>query len=227
MTAGRADQRLHRGQPARLLVRVPGRQPGLQELRVRRLRLHRLRQGARGLLQHLLLPGRLQPLAAVRHRHRRRERPRPAGLGGQGVRLRQPHRHRPAGRGVRPDRRPQVEARLLQVDEGLLLRDRRQAAGRQDQRLRLQVRPRVLHRGLRLPRRRRRQLRDRPGRHDRHARSSSPARTPRSPTAARSTSPASARRSSAPTAPCCAGSSPRSTAASTSRSASSTSSTAR
>ena len=38
----------------------------------------------------------------------------------------------------------------------------------QDQRLRLQVRLRVLPRGLRLPRRRRGQLRDRPGRHDRH-----------------------------------------------------------
>ena len=37
-------------------VGLPGRQPGLQELRVRRLRQHRLRQGPRGLVQHLLLP---------------------------------------------------------------------------------------------------------------------------------------------------------------------------
>ena len=45
---------------------------------------------------------------------------------------------------------------------------------REDQRLRLPVRPRVLHRGLRLPRRRRRQLRDRPGRHDRDAAAAGP-----------------------------------------------------
>ena len=42
-----------------------------------------------------------------------------------------------------------------------------------DQRLRLHVRARVLRRGLRLPRRRRGELRDRAGRHDRH---SAPAR---------------------------------------------------
>ena len=92
-----------------------------------------------------------------------------------------------------------MEAGLLQVEEGLLLRARRQAAGRRDQRLRLQVRPRVLHRGLRLPRRRRRQLRDRPGRHDRHA---APAR-PRVRRALQRRhalrAPRRARRSSAPT----------------------------
>ena len=126
---GRAHQRLRVRHPAELLLGVPGRQPGLQELRVRRLRLHRLRPGARGLVQHLLLPRRLRLLAAVRLRRRRRRRPRPAGRGGPGVRLRQRDRHRHAGRGLRPDRRPQVEARLLRVAEGLLLRPRRQAAG--------------------------------------------------------------------------------------------------
>ena len=61
-----AHQRLHHRHPAQLLlVGLPGRQPGVQELRVRRLRLHRLRQGARGLVQHLLLPGRLRLLAAA------------------------------------------------------------------------------------------------------------------------------------------------------------------
>ena len=65
-----------------------GRQPRLQELRVRRLRLHRLRQGAPGLLQHLLLPDRLQLLAAVRQRRRRRQRQGPAGRHGQDLRLR-------------------------------------------------------------------------------------------------------------------------------------------
>ena len=77
----------------------------------------------------------------------------PARRGGQGVRLRQRDRHRHPGRGLGPDRRPEVEAGLLQVAEGLLLRPRGQAPGRGHQRLRLQVRARVLHRGLRLPRR--------------------------------------------------------------------------
>ena len=169
---GRADQRLLLRHPAQLLLVVPGRQPRLQELRVRRLRLHQLRQGPRGLLQHLLLPRRLRLLAALRLRRGRRRRQGPAGEQGQGVRLRQRDRHRHPGRGVRPDRGPEVEARLLRVAEGLLLRHRGRAAERPeqqgDQRLRLQVRQRVLRRGLRLPGRRRRQLRHRPGRHHRH-----------------------------------------------------------
>ena len=85
---GRADQRLHHRHRAAVHVGLPGRQPGLQELRVRRLRHHRLRQGARGLLQHLLLPDRLRVLAPLRLRRRRREGPRPAGRGGQDLRLR-------------------------------------------------------------------------------------------------------------------------------------------
>ena len=71
---GRADQRLLDGHDAAVLVGLPGRQPGLQELRVRRLRQHRLRQGARGLLQHVLLPDRLRLLAEVRERPGRRRR---------------------------------------------------------------------------------------------------------------------------------------------------------
>ena len=85
----RDGERLRPGDAARLLLELPGGQPRLQELRVRRLRLHRLRQGARGLLQHLLLPDRLRLLAEVRHRRRRREGQGPAGLDGQEVRLRQ------------------------------------------------------------------------------------------------------------------------------------------
>ena len=46
----------------------------------------------------------------------------PLVAGGQELRLRQRDRHRPAGGGQRPDRRPALEARLLEVDEGLLLR---------------------------------------------------------------------------------------------------------
>ena len=62
------------------------------------------------------------------------------------------------------------------------------------------VRPRVLHRGLRLPGRRRGQLRDRPGRHRRHPAAARPRLRRDRPTAARSTSPGSARRSSTPRA---------------------------
>ena len=57
--------------------------------------------------------------------------------------------HRPARRGLRPDRRPALEARLLQVDEGLLLQGSPAAADAPAQRLRLRLRPRVLPRGLR------------------------------------------------------------------------------
>ena len=70
-------------------------------------------------------------------------------------------RDRPARRGRRPDRRPEVEAVVLEGQQGLLLQAR-QAAG---QRLPARLRARVLHRRLALPRRRRGQLRDRPGRH--------------------------------------------------------------
>ena len=57
----RAQQRLHPGHPARLLLGAPGRQPGFKNYESGVLRLHRLRPGARALLQHLLLPGRATP----------------------------------------------------------------------------------------------------------------------------------------------------------------------
>ena len=98
------------------------------------LRDDRLRQGAPDLLRHVLLPRRLPLLAEVRQRPDQRERPRPAGRRGQGVRLRPADRHRRPGESSGPDRRPALEARLLEVDEGLLLRHRPAPAGR-DQRL--------------------------------------------------------------------------------------------
>ena len=135
MTAGALTNGFTPGHPAQLLVRAPGRQPGVQELRVRRLRLHRLRQGARGLLQHVLLPGRLRLLAAataptptdVNAKDPLVEEAKTFGFGTR-------DRHRPAGRGQRPDRRPALEARLLEGEEGLLLQDRpREArAGKRD-----------------------------------------------------------------------------------------------
>ncbi len=64
-----------------------------------------------------------------------------------------------------PDRRPEVEAGVLEGQQGLLLRARQEARHRLPARLRA----RVLHRRLPLPRRRRGQLRDRPGRHRAHA----------------------------------------------------------
>ena len=57
---GRAHQRLHHRHRAHCSSGFQVGNRVVQELRVRRLRLHRLRQGARGLLQHLLLPGRLR-----------------------------------------------------------------------------------------------------------------------------------------------------------------------
>ena len=112
---------------------------------------------------------------------------------GQGLRLRPADRHRPAGRGHRPDRRPALEARLLEGDEGLLLQDRPQAAAGQDERLPARLRPRVLPRGQLLPGRRRGELRDRPGRHDGHAAAARPRLRRARPTAARSTSRGSAK----------------------------------
>ncbi len=129
MTAGALTHGYTHRHPAELLLGLPGRQPRVQELRVRRLRLHRLRQGARGLLQHVLLPRRLRLLAPLRLRRHQRQRQGPAGRGGQDVRLRQGDRHRPARRGVGPDRRPGLEARLLQGAEGLLLQAGREPAG--------------------------------------------------------------------------------------------------
>ena len=79
------------------------------------------------------------------------ERQGPAGPGGQELRLRQRDRHRPAGGGQRSDRRPALEARLLEVHEELLLRDGPQ--GQRAQLLPAGLLARVLPRGQLLPRR--------------------------------------------------------------------------
>ena len=196
----RADQRLHARTPRSTCS--SGFQVGnrvFKNYESGAVRLHRLRQGARGLLQHLLLPGRLRLLAAVRQRRRRRRTPR--------TRWSRRPRSSASARATGIDLPGEAPGRIAdrnwkrayyESHEGLLLRHRRQAAGRQDQRLRLQVRPRVLHRGLRLPRRRRRELRDRAGRHHRHAAPARPGLRRARATAAPSTSPASPRRSSAP-----------------------------
>ena len=83
-------------------------------------------------------------------------------------------RHRPAQRVRRADRRPGLEAGLLEGDQGLLLRqgEDRLPGGRQQGPAAGGVPAAAvegeLRRRLRLPRRRRGQLRDRPGRHDDH-----------------------------------------------------------
>ena len=107
-TATRPDTRLDCSSGFQVGNRV------VQELRVRRLRLHRLRQGAAGLLRHVLLPGRLRLLAAataptptdVNAKDPLVEEAKAFGFGTR-------DRHRPARRGHRPDRRPALEARLL------------------------------------------------------------------------------------------------------------------
>ena len=163
--ARRAVQRLHDGHAAELLVVVHGRQPRVQELRVRRLRLHRLSTRRCSSPATRSSTGSATPCGSRRAartprpaRRTRWSRPRraPASVA---------HRHRPAGRGQRPDRRPALEDAVLEGQQGLLLPDRRGAG----QRLPARVRPRVLHRRLRVPGRRRGQLRHRPGRHDHHA----------------------------------------------------------
>ena len=64
MTAGALTHGYGTDTRSELLLGVHRRQPRLQELRVRRLRLHLVRRCAPGLLQHLLLPDRLRLLAA-------------------------------------------------------------------------------------------------------------------------------------------------------------------
>ena len=163
-----AQQRLHPGDPPRLLVRAAGRQPLVQELRVR------VRTATSASTRRCSSPATRSSTGSgcyfwqqVRLGPDERRRQGPAGPGGEGLRLRQRDRHRPARRGQRPDRRPALEARLLEVDEGLLLQGRQRR--QRQERLPARVRPRVLPRGQLLPGRRRGELRDRPGRHHRHA----------------------------------------------------------
>ena len=161
-----AQQRLRREHAAGLLERGPGRQPLVQELRVRVVRADHVRPGAADLLRHVLLPGRAEVLVAVRHGPAQRGRQGPAGLGGQGLRDGQPDRHRHPGGVERPDRRPALEAVVLEGDEGLLLQDRQEGFG---DGLPPGLRARVLPRGQPVPPGRRGQLLDRPGRHPGHA----------------------------------------------------------
>ena len=109
------------------------------------LRHDRLRQGAADLLRHVLLPGRLPLLAEVRLATRPTSTPttrwstrrRPSGSAAD--------RDRRAGGVRRPDRRPALEAGVLEVDEGLLLQHR--PSKPRDERLPPAVRARVLPRG--------------------------------------------------------------------------------
>ena len=131
----RAQQRLLAGHPARLLVRRCRSATGWFK------NYESASYGYIGFAKALQLScdtffyrvG-LKLLAAVRHRPDRRATPRTrwsqeAKNFGFGTR----DRHRPAGGGRRPDRRPALEARLLEVDEGLLLQDRPQnTAGERD-----------------------------------------------------------------------------------------------
>ncbi len=82
--------------PAGLFVVLRGRQPPVQELRVRVLRDDRLRPGAVAVLRHLLLPDRVRALAEGGRQLQRHQHPRPAGRDGAEVRPRQADRDRPA-----------------------------------------------------------------------------------------------------------------------------------
>ena len=83
-----------------------------------------------GVLRHGLLQVRLRDLAADGRAAPEEERQGPVHQDGQGVRARPAHRPRPAERVGRPDRRPGLEAGLLEGDQGLLLRARRRPATR-------------------------------------------------------------------------------------------------
>ena len=168
MTVGALNNGFTPEHPARLLVGLPGRQPAVQELRVRVLRDDRLRQGAADLLRHVLLPGRLPLLAEVRHRPDRRERQGPAGR----ARPRPSASASPTGIDLPGEASGRIADRHWKLAYWKSMKgyycgiDRKQ---RRHQRLPAALRPRVLPRGQLLPRRRRGELRDRPGRHAGHA----------------------------------------------------------
>ena len=155
--------RLRLRHPAQLLLVVPGRQPGLQELRVRRLRLHRFDKALQvscNTFFYRVGYGYWARLGSdvddVEARDPLVSTAQMFGFGKEtGIDIPGEASGRIADR--------QVEARLLEVQQGLLLQARQEAR----QRLPPPLRPRVLRRGLRLPRRRRGQLRHRSGRHHR------------------------------------------------------------
>ena len=146
----RAEQRVQPEHPARLLVGLPGRQPVVQELRVRRP------TGSIGFDQALQIScdtffyrvgyGFWQKYGTDEGDVNAKD---PLVEDREALRLRQAHRHRPPRRGQRPDRRPALEEGLLGGQQGLLLQARQEAR----QRLPPRVRARVLRRRLRLPRR--------------------------------------------------------------------------
>ena len=76
-----------------------------------------------GVLRHGVLQVRLRDVAADGRAEGEEEGQGPVHRDGQGVRSRPHHRAGPAGRVRRPHRRPGLEARLLEGDEGLLLRE--------------------------------------------------------------------------------------------------------
>ena len=170
------------------------------------LRLHRLPEGARGLVQHLLLPGRFRLLAAVRHATSTDveaqdplvETAQMFGFGKEtGIDLPGEATGRIADRSV--------EARLLRGQEGLLLRGRQGAPGLATSSTGSPAssasRASPTAPATRSTSRSARATRSSP-------RCSWPAATPRSPTAAPCTSRGSARRSSTRTATWSSGSSP-------------------
>ena len=170
----RAQQRLHRGHPAGLLVGVAGRATAsFKNYESGVVRLDRLRQGAADLLRHLLLPGRLQLLAAygtdptdVNAKDPLVAEAKEFGFGDE------------TGIDLPGEARGRIADRHWKLAYWKSMKDyyckHRQASRRRDERLPPPLRPRVLPRGQRLPRRRRGQLRDRAGRHDRHAAAARP-----------------------------------------------------
>ena len=147
----RVQQRLGAGAPgstARPVFQVGNRL--FHNYESESLRDDRLRQGAAVLLRHVLLPRRLPLLAEVRPDPTNVNARDPLVSEAKAFGFGRPTGIDVPGRGVRPDRRPALEARVLEVDEELLLRHRPAPAGR-DQRLPQAVRPRVLPRGQLLP----------------------------------------------------------------------------
>ena len=159
----------------RLPVGVLDRRDPEAELRVAGLRRHLDVPRDPGVLRHGLLQVRLRDLAADGRAQGEEEREGPVHRDGQGLRARPHHRARPARRVGRPDRRPGLEAGLLEGHQGLLLRqgEDRLPGGREQgpapRRVPGAAVEGELRRRVGLPRRRRRELRDRAGRHHDHA----------------------------------------------------------
>ena len=154
MTAGALTNGYSDRHPARLLLGLPGRQPGLQELRVRRLRLHRLRPRRSRSRATPSSTGSATTSGALRHRRRPTSTPATRWS-------RRPRRSasaaRPAStcRARRPAGSPTGSWKLAYYksmkDYYCGIATKPQDAKTSD--FVYTVRPRVLRRGLRLPRR--------------------------------------------------------------------------